>query len=635
MKEIQSQIRAWLLQALTAEYTVMAEEIAFTIPAERKFGDISTTLPFVLAKRRGEKPFLVGKRILELLGDKPEPVSGVELAGGGFLNFYLHRDSCLRLFLDRTEAEPGSRGSKVVVEHTSINPNKSAHIGHLRNSSLGDTLAKGYHHLGYTVEVQNYIDDTGIQMADVIWGLVHHEGKTLDEIKEIPHLAEYLWRLYPEVNQIFEANEEKSQQRREVHKRIEEKLEPEASVCRYVAHAVLLDHIGVMERIGIRYDLLVHESDIIARGLFTETMQLLKDNGIMYLSQDTAKQGCWVIHYDREKLEKIIIRSNGTITYVGKDIAYSLWKFGLLKSDFQYQLYFTYGDGQPIWSTGDDAGDQTGYRYTGAGKVINVIDVRQSYLQSLINQILFSLGHESAGRNFFHYAYEMVALTPSCVRELGLEITPEEEKKSYVEVSGRKGRAVRADELIETLVQKSLPEVTIRNPGLADETAAAIARQIAAGALRYFMIKFHLNTVIAFDFKEALNFDGDSGPYLQYSLVRLGSILQKLPPDEAKESAGSLSQLDDREQDLYWEIMLHLAMLDLQVEHALENMDISSLATYAYMLCQKMNHYYHQFPVIAESDAQRRQMRILLIRVFRRKMERLLNIMGIGIPPKM
>ena len=157
----------------------------------------------------------------------------------------------------------------------------------------------------------------------------------------------------------------------------------------------------------------------------------------------------------------------------------------------------------------------------------NVIDVRQSYLQNLIAQVLAQLGHPEQSPNFIHFSYEMVALTPACVREMGLKLEAGEENKPYIEVSGRKGRAVKADELIAKLNEKSLREIQSRNPALAEAEALNLARTIAVAALRYFMVKFNLNTVIAFDFKEALNFEGDSGPYLQYTMVRLNSILKK------------------------------------------------------------------------------------------------------------
>ena len=632
----QKEIQERIYDLLKDEFGIEKNELAFSVPADKKFGDLSTTAAFVIAKKTGEKPFVIGRRIVERLGGRFDFFEEISLAGGGFVNFRFQKDFLFRYLVDNRDRTAEPKNIKVIVEHTSINPNKAAHIGHLRNSCLGDTLVRGFRFLGYDVEVQNYIDDTGIQIADVIWGLLFYQKKSLEEIEKIENLASYLWVLYAEVNRLFSADPACAQQRNEVHKRIEEKLDPEFTICRYVSEQVLRDHIRVMEILDIRYDLLVRESDIIALNLFRDASRQLTESQVMYPSPDPAKKGCWVIRYEKENIEKIIIRSNGTITYVGKDIAYNFWKFGLLGNDFSYETFFTYPDSHPVFMTTSEPQPAVA-KFAGAQRVYNVIDVRQSYLQGLIGQILRNLGHVEESRNFVHYAYEMVALTPRCVKELGLSISAEEEKKAYVEVSGRKGIAVKADELIGKLVEKSAKEVQSRNPGLDEEGTRTIALAIAIGALRYFMIKFHLNSVIAFDFKDALNFEGDTGPYLQYTMVRINSILNKLTAVDRPswEDSGRLGILDDRELPLYWELILNLAQIELQVEYSLENLDLSSLASFTYLLCQKFNHYYHLFPVIAEPNPKVRALRIILVLLFKDKLEKLLQTMGIPVPEKM
>jgi arginyl-tRNA synthetase len=421
-----------------------------------------------------------------------------------------------------------------------------------------------------------------------------------------------------------------------VHKKIEDKINPEYQACLYVAQQVLLDHIRTMARLDIQYDLMARESDVIALDFFKAAAAELTDLRVMGWSNDPEKKGCLVIHYEREKIEKIIVRSNETITYVGKDIAYNLWKFGLLPRDFYYRPFFTYPDNHPVYMTAATAGPQAP-SFGRAGKVYNVIDVRQSYLQNLIAQVLFQLGHEEQSRNFIHFSYEMVAMTPDCVREMGLTLAPEEESKSYIEVSGRKGRAVKADDLIDKLIAKSRHEIESRNPGLHETEAEPIARAIAVAALRYFMVKFNLNTVIAFDFREALNFEGDSGPYLQYTMVRLNSILKKAAGAELEtgKEPGTTVCLESKENELYWEIILNLSLLEIQVEYALANHELSSLAEYAYTLCQKFNHYYHLFPILSEKDPAIRNLRLTLILLFKDKVEKLLRIIGITIPERM
>ncbi len=640
MKILQQKLKKEITALLQDAYDLAGTDLSFTLPADRSFGDLSTTLAFALAKKLKAKPFILANDIVSRLQGRLEAVEEARVAGGGFLNFFLKRD---KFVASQRREKPGpSRPEKVIVEHTSINPNKSAHIGHLRNSCLGDVLARCCRFLGYEVEVQNYIDDTGIQVADVVWGLLHYQKKDLAAIKEIPELASYLWELYAEVNQLFAGSEEMASQRRQVHKRIEEKIDPEYGACLYVAERVLLDHVRTMERIGIQYDLMARESDVIALDFFKAAAAGLTDRGVMYPSADPEKKDCLVIRYDREKIEKIIVRSNGTITYVGKDIAYNFWKFNLLSRDFHYRPFHSYVDGHAIFMTAsvpasEPVAEPAGRKFGNGQRVYNVIDVRQSYLQNLIGQVLAQMGHPRESANFVHFSYEMVALTPACVREMGLKLEPGEENKPYIEVSGRKGRAVKADELITMLNEKSLGEIRARNPELDENEALKMAKAIAVAALRYFMVKFSLNSVIAFDFKEALNFEGDSGPYLQYSMVRLNSILKKtVPADlEAAAAPGSMALLPEKEKELYWEIALHLSLLEIQVEFALANHEISSLAAYAYGLCQRFNHYYHLFPILAEKDPAIRCLRLALVLMFRDKVGQLLSVLGIDIPERM
>ena len=637
MKRLQEKLGKEMALLLGDAYDLVGADWGFSIPAERKFGDLSTTLAFALAKKAKSKPFLLANDIAARLQGRLAEVEEVRVAGGGFINFFLRRDGfILAQQRDRNLPLP-PRNEKVIVEHTSINPNKSAHIGHLRNSCLGDILARCCRFLGYEVEVQNYIDDTGIQVADVVWGLLHYRKMDLAAIRKIPDLAAMLWDLYAEVNRLFAGDEALAAQRREVHKKIEDKDGPEYEACLHVAQQVLLDHIRTMGRIGIQYDLMARESDVIALDFFKAAAAELTASGVMSASADPEKKGCLVIHYQREKIEKIIVRSNGTITYVGKDIAYNLWKFDLLGRDFYYRPFHAYADGHPVFMTASAPAPRPPREFGGGRRVYNVIDVRQSYLQNLIAQVLTQLGHPEAGANFVHFSYEMVALTPACVHEMGLQLEPGEENKPYIEVSGRKGRAVKADDLITMLEEKSLREVKTRNPELSEAEALKLARAIAVAALRYFMVKFNLHTVIAFDFKEALSFEGDSGPYLQYAMVRLNSILKKAAAAdlEAAAAGSGISALPAAEKELYWEMVLLLSLLETQVEYALQNHELSSLTTYAYGLCQKFNHYYHLFPMLAEKDPARRSLRLGLALLFKNKVEKLLYLLGIEIPERM
>ena len=640
MRVLQEDLRKRLVELLQDDFKLQAEDIQFSIPPDRKFGDLSTTIPFVLARRLKDKPFLIGKRIVEALEGSFDMFAGIQLAGGGFLNFTFKKDFLFPYLMERRHRKLQASADKVIVEHTSINPNKSAHIGHLRNSCLGDTLVGSLRYLGYPVEVQNYIDDTGIQVADVVWALLYLEKKSIQDLEGVDNLASYLWGLYSRASRMFADDPKLAEERKEVHRKIEDKVDPEYTVCDYVSRQVLRDHVRVMDQIGIRYDLMVRERDIIELDYFKKAEAIMKRDGVMYLSEDPEKEGCWVIKYDRENIEKVIIRSNGTVTYIGKDIAYTFWKVGLFANDFYYREFHEYADGHRVFMTDFQSGDR-GMDFGDAHTVYNVIDTRQSYLQNIISQVLESMGNDGPKRRFIHFSYEMVALTPRCVKELGLPLAPEDENKTYVEVSGRKGIAVKADDLIDILTEKSSAEVRVRNPEMEPERIERIAREIAIGALRYFMIKFSSTSVIAFDFKDALAFEGDTGPYLQYALVRINSILRRMREQGiAVDVSGddldlSMLPADGKELSVTYELLLQLSLIDVQVELALQNSELSTIANYTYSVCQKFNHYYHLFPIIAEKDPALKKLRIGMILLVKDRLEKLLGVMGIPVPAKM
>ncbi|MCP4150281.1 MAG: arginine--tRNA ligase [bacterium] len=637
MRYLQDDLKNKLCELLKDEFPLEPKEVLFSIPPKRKFGDLSTTIPFVMAKKVKQKPFVIGNRIIEIIRNKFDIFSDIKLANGGFINFTFKENVLLHYMTKNIEREIAPLQKKMVVEHTSINPNKSAHIGHLRNVCLGDTLVRSLRFLGHEVEIQNYLNDTGIQVADVVWGLLEYEGKSLDEVKQIPDLASYLWHLYPKVSKLFKEDEKAKLARDEVHKKIEDKINPQYDVCTYIAEEVLKDHIRVMNILDIQYDLLVKESDIIELDFFKEARKLMEEKKVMYASQDPEKKGCMVIKYEKEKIEKIVIRSNDTITYIGKDIAYTLWKVGLFDLDFYYNKFHTYEENKKdIYMTNFEA-NKDKYSFGGGESVFNVIDVRQSYLQNIISQVLGPLSPPDHKRKFAHFSYEMVALTPRCVEELGFDISDEDKKKSYVEVSGRKGIAVKADDLIEKLVEKSLVEVKSRHKEMDEEKARAIASDIAIGALRYYMIKFNCNSVIAFDFKDALALEGETGVYLQYTAVRINSILRKLDADIEMPEADKLdmSILEQKEYGIIYEILLELSLLEIQVQLALDNHELSGIANYSYSICQKFNHFYHLYKIITEENTQLKNLRLQVSLLVKSKLEKLFSIMAIPVPEKM
>jgi arginyl-tRNA synthetase len=535
--------------------------------------------------------------------------------------------------------------AKIIIEHTNINPNKAAHVGHLRNACLGDTLARCLKYKEENVEVQNYIDDTGVQVVDVVFGLTELEKKSLADLDRIETKFDYYcWDLYARTSAYLESHPEAQARKAEILKNIEQGRGPEAAAAFAVSRRILRAHLETMRRIGVGYDLLPCESSILGLKFWDRAFGLLKEKGAIYPSVEGENAGCWVMKLEDEaEREKVIVRSDGTVTYVGKDIAYQLWKFGLLGRDFYYEPFLEEG-GKTLWitTTTPRAGS---FAFGRASRVYNVIDTRQAYLQKIVAQGLRALGFIKQAENSVHFSYEMVALSPRSLKELRYELKAEEKERAFLEVSGRKGLGVKADDLLDRLEEKALAEVEKRNPELPPEARVIISRQIAAGALRYFMLKFARNSLIVFDFEEALNFEGETGPYLQYTFVRLNSIFRKLEEREGfgrqemtallQEERLALDRMAEPEGRDFWDLVFYASQFEEHVLHSIYSLEFSHLAKFAFNLCQKTNAYYHLYSILAEKEVALRGIRILTIFYVREILRRALSLMGIPLPEKM
>jgi arginyl-tRNA synthetase len=645
MIRLKNRIKQELLTKLGEKYHPDGTDIDLGYTPQQSLGDLSFTLPFKLAKRLKANPRQIAQEILPLLTGI-QGLSKAEIAGPGFINLFLDRRAFFRSELSalRTTALAPEL-PKIIIEHTNINPNKAAHIGHLRNACLGDTLARCLRHKGENVEVQNYIDDTGVQVVDVVFGLMDLEAKTPSDLDLIPGKFDYYcWDLYARSASYLQTNPQAQARRAEILKKIELGEPPEAAIGYEVSRRILRAHLATMRRLDVTYDLLPCESSILGLRFWEKAFALLKEKGAVYLSSEGENAGCWVMRLEEEaEREKIIVRSDGTVTYVGKDIAYQLWKFGLLGRDFYYEP-FAIEDGRTIWITTTTPNDRA-FSFGGAAQVYNVIDTRQSYLQKIVAQGLQSLGYVEQAEKSIHYSYEMVALSPKSLKELGYEVSEADKDRTFLEVSGRKGLGVKADDLLDRLEGKALLEVEKRNPDLAGGPGAAIARQIACGALRYFMLKFARNSLIVFDFEEALNFEGETGPYLQYTCVRLNSIFRKLQDREGfgdREMASLLAwtdlpldRLDEAEARDFWDMVFYAAQFEENVLHSVYSLEFSHLAKFTFNLCQKVNAYYHLYSILAEANPDLKKLRILTIYYVRENLKKALSLMGIPLPEKM
>jgi arginyl-tRNA synthetase len=665
---LQKRLEQHLRAVLAAKYEIQLETIPMETPPELKFGELATPIAFELARKLRKAPRIIALEIVAALGPL-DGFSSFEVAGAGYINARLDRAAGVRMTADAEAGSQAATGIHSLVEHTSINPNKAAHIGHLRNAILGDTFVRLLRAAGQKVDVQNYIDNTGVQVADVVVGFLHLEGKSLadarlllDELKQKGERIDYYcWDLYARTSQWYasgtdEENEARKQLRYATLHELEHGGNETAAVAELISTAVLRRHLETMLRLGIEYDFLPRESEILHLKFWEAAFDQLKETGVLYFETDGKNKDCWVMtrpgaettEGETNEDAKVIVRSNGTVTYVGKDIAYHLWKFGLLGKDFGYKPFFTYPNHE-CWISAE-RGDEPHPHFGGAQAIYNVIDSRQSDPQANVIQALRGMGHADQADRYTHFSYEMVALTPRCAVELGYEVSEEDLKRPYIEVSGRKGFGVKADDLIDKLIAAARAEVDARQTGRDEAERQKIAEQIAIGALRYFMLKFTRNSVIAFDFKEALSFEGETGPYIQYAVVRAKNIfrkgettpeaeLAKFERREALAESAGLAELgcylQGEDAEDIWALWLRAARRTLVLEQCIATSEPAYLAKHAFQLAQEFNNFYHKHHILTEEDPARKTFLLATAAVALRELVLALSWLGIESPEAM
>jgi arginyl-tRNA synthetase len=669
--ELQKRLGEAIRTVLKDKYDLKLESIPLETPPDLRFGEMATPIAFELARKLRKAPKAIAQEIVVALGTV-EGFASFEVAGAGYINARLDRATAIR-FVAHAEGRPPSAKDHVLVEHTSINPNKAAHIGHLRNASLGDTFVRLLRAAGHKVDVQNYIDNTGVQVADVVVGFLHLEGKSAAQVRELldelrrkgERIDYYCWDLYAKTSQWYEQGTEEENAARkklryETLHEIEHGGNDTAEVAELISTAVLRRHLETMLRLGIEYDFLPRESEILHLKFWEAAFEQLKKTGVLYFESEGKNNGCWVMTRPGtqpvqeedgpkgiDEDAKVIVRSNGTVTYVGKDIAYHLWKFGLLGRDFGYKKFFTYPHHE-CWISAEQ-GEEPHPHFGGAQAIYNVIDSRQSDPQANVIQALRGMGHTAEADHYTHFSYEMVALTPRCAVELGYNVSEEDLSRPYIEVSGRKGFGVKADDLIDKLIAATRAEVEARRTGGTGENAEAgrekIAAQIAIGALRYFMLKYTRNSVIAFDFKDALSFEGETGPYIQYAVVRIRNIFRKgnTTPEamlgEFKKlgaaNGGVSEYLNGEENEDIWSLWLRAGRSSLVLDQCIAASEPAYLAKHAFQLAQEFNNFYHKHHILTEEDPQRKTFLLATAAVALRELIHALSLLGIESPAAM
>jgi arginyl-tRNA synthetase len=634
-------------------------------PPKVDLGDFAIPI-FPFAKPLRSAPLKIAEAIRAGIGSI-EGIAEMQVAPPGYLNVKIDRGwMAAALVADRRPTADAAPG-KILVEHTSINPNKAAHIGHLRNAVLGDTFVRLLRYAGREVDVQNYIDNTGVQVADVVVGFTHIDKKSRAEIEALtqrPRFDYYCWDLYARVSQWYELDKANLQARRDTLHAIEDPTSETAAIAELISTAVLRRHLETMDRLDIEYDFLPRESEILHLHFWDAAFTKLKEAGVLTYESEGKNKGCWVMRRAgtalttggtententgesqliSEEDQKVIVRSNGTVGYVGKDIAYHMWKFGLLGRDFGYRRFYRYPNQRECWISAME-GEKDHPHFGDVAEIYNVIDARQSEAQNTVIEALRGLGHNEAADHYTHFSYEMVALTPRCAAELGYTLSEEDKTRPYIEVSGRKGFGVKADDLLDQLIVAAKSEVDSRHPQLSDGERLSIATQIAIGALRYFMLKFTKQSVIAFDFKEALSFEGETGPYAQYAVVRAVGIFKKagIDPDVfSQEIASKVSPesfadfLAGESWTEIWELWLAASKTSYIVDQCIATTEPAYLAKHAFQLAQLFNTFYHRHPILSEPDEKRKQFLLATVAVVRRELSRTLAVMGITVPPVM
>jgi len=686
-RQLERRLGQRIREFLRQRYELELERLVIEQPPKVEFGEYALPLAFDLAKRLRKAPRKIAEEIVSGIGTI-EGFEKLEVAGAGYINARVDRAAMAEAVAAGEELPAEHPPGKVLVEHSSINPNKAAHIGHLRNAILGDTFVRLLQFAGRQMDVQNYIDNTGVQVADVIVGFLHIEKKSRADIEQLtrqPRFDYYCWDLYARVSQWYEQSPENKKVRLQTLHEIEQGGNETAAVAELISTAVLRRHLETMDRLDIEYDFLPRESEILHLHFWDAAFQKLKDAGVLYFENAGKNKGCWVMrragteHVARshssvqvrespekdidevltdiglkgldqnlgtdpervsEEDQKVIVRSNGTVGYVGKDIAYHMWKFGVLGKDFGYRKFYKYPNEHQCWISAEQG--EAGHPHFGSvSEIYNVIDSRQAEAQNTVIEALRGLGYTEQAKHYTHFSYEMVALTPRCAAELGYQLSEEEKAKPYIEVSGRKGFGVKADDLIDKLIASAKQEVDSRHADRPEAERRQIAEQIAIGALRYFMLKYTKGAIIAFDFKDALSFEGETGPYAQYAVVRATNIFRKggVDADEfpRHESAGlSAAQFarfltEENANDL-WELWLAASKTAYVIDQCIATSEPAYLAKHVFQLAQLFNTFYHRYPILAEADNARRKFLLATTAVVRRELIRSLRVMGIDVP---
>jgi arginyl-tRNA synthetase len=625
-RELQSQVRAAVIAGLKK---AGHPEVQFDVsePPRKEFGDLTCNVAFPLSKQLKTAPPKIAQELINHIKphlDQFSLISSVEPHPAGYINF---RANYARLSTNTLASVMDSRGDygrvgmekkHVVIEHTSVNPNKALHVGHMRNVILGDTLYRIMKAANQDVTVLNYVDDSGLQVADIIIGFKFAgfpveppDGRKFDQ-----YCGD---EVYVKVNQLYEKDPSLAEKRKVVLREIEEGKSELAKFAAEITKRVLDEQLKTCWRMKVRYDVLNFESQIVVSQMWTKAFELLKKEGLVRLEQEGKNKGCWVIEAQGEE-DKVVVRSDGTATYIAKDIPYAAWKLGLVPDPFGYAKYADQWDGSVLHAT-TLAGEKN--KFSGGDRVITIIDSRQSRLQRIISQVLGRIG--TGRHDYQHLGYEAVTLSAGTAKTLGIDIGD----KQFMHMSGRKGVYVGADFVLDHLRDKARGEVRTRNPEFSEKQVDEIAEEVAISAIRYNMIKQDLDKIITFDINESMSLEGDTGPYLQYAYARSQRILEKAGMDVQE----ARFELLKEEPEIA--LIKEISKMDMVVEDSARSLSPKALARYAYTLATAFNAFYEKVPVLKAESKELLAARLALVKAYGITLGNTLSILGITALGKM
>ena len=601
-------------------------KVNFAVESSRSgFGDITCNVAFLLAKSLKKTPKEIAQEFAGVYDtSQSKELNKVEAHESGYLNFFLDTNSFNKAVLLESQKENyGSidigKNSKVIVEHTSVNPNKALHIGHLRNVTIGDAISRILSKVNYDVKILNYIDDSGLQVADLIVGF-KFEGfsETPPDGKKF---ANYCGdTVYVKTTAKYESDKELESRRREILKELENPTSETAKFGKMITRKILSDQLDTVWNLGVSYDCLNFESDILYSKLWEKVFERMKSENLTRLEDEGDNAGCWILPIENED-DKILVRSNGVATYVAKDIPYASWKLGVLNDPFNYAKYTTQSNGKVLYETTLDE-TQIPKQSFAANKVITIIDNRQANLQKIVTNIMSKFNPESS---YVHLGYEAVTLSSETAKLLGNKTDGRE-----VQMSGRKGLYINADEIFEKLEKRIYLESKERNASLDDASLNEIAHNVANGTIRYELIKPDLDKIITFDINTSLKLEGDTCSYIQYSCVRAARILEK--SGKKPDFNASFDQLNT-EHDL--NLIKQIGMFEIFVNDAAKNYSPKVISKYCYGLAVTFSSFYEHVKVLKAETPELVNARLCLVLSFGLTLEKALDLLGITVPQRM